>query len=170
MLAGLPGFPTDRAGYISALQAHIAAGYNVENSERVLARILNETAEVEPLDGLSRGISYRVRSLEDFLNQNPPFHADSITNAEAIIKAYKDGSLSIETGKVSYWFNGKRKTALTRRDDVDLVEMVPKWREEEGGKGRVWEETGERVHQKAARASFLPSNDDDHHEVLPAFG
>ena len=86
------------------------------------------------LDGLSDRISYRVRQLEDLLNQNLPFDVDGISNAEAIIEAYRDGSLSIETGKAS-WFNDKRKTALTRRRDVDLVAVIPKWREE-GSRGR----------------------------------
>ena len=59
-----------------------------------------------------------------------------VHNANAILRAYEEESLIIELGKVTYWFNGKRKTPLIDRHSIP-VETIEKWMMEEG-QGKLW--------------------------------
>jgi hypothetical protein len=59
-----------------------------------------------------------------------------VHNANAVLRAYEEESLTIEPGKVTYWFNGKRKTPLINRHSIP-VETIEKWMMEEG-QGKLW--------------------------------
>ncbi|KAF8454824.1 hypothetical protein BDZ91DRAFT_841573 [Kalaharituber pfeilii] len=155
---------SDRAGYIKALEAHIAMGYHAENAQKVLDRIKSLTEEERLPEGLPAHIGRRLNQLEEMRTSSPPLDANCLANIDAIIHAYKTGTLSVEDGKVSYWFNGKQKTGLIDPVGFNLVEHILKWRDEEGGIGRVWEESPEQYKQKASRAIFLPSDIHQHHE------
>jgi hypothetical protein len=59
-----------------------------------------------------------------------------VHNANGVLRAYEEESLTIEPGKVTYWFNGKRKTPLVDRHSI-AVETFKKWMIEEG-LGKLW--------------------------------
>ncbi|EGE80364.2 hypothetical protein BDDG_03305 [Blastomyces dermatitidis ATCC 18188] len=56
------------------------------------------------------------------------------TNIKAVMEAYRNGTLKVVSGAVSYWYNGHMKIAPTR-EPVNLEEELPKWRAEHGPEG-----------------------------------
>jgi hypothetical protein len=58
-------------------------------------------------------------------------------NLDAILAAYRSGSLRIERGQVSYWKNGTLKRGLGEPiPSASLPDYLDKWTSEEGG--RTW--------------------------------
>lgn len=57
------------------------------------------------------------------------------TNADAVLAAYRSGGLTVETGKVSYWVDGKQISGLKKLDTADVIKVADA---NGADKGRFW--------------------------------
>ncbi|KAL2009689.1 hypothetical protein VTN00DRAFT_5496 [Thermoascus crustaceus] len=115
----------DLDGYIDVLRRKIAAGYLVEAHQKMLDKLLAIKAEIPPIDkdepkGLPKEVYQLLFSLKAIRADNPD-DAPQNKNIDAIIQAYRSGTLQIESGKVSYWVTGVQISGLKDRDLDDIL-------------------------------------------------
>ncbi|KAN0076592.1 hypothetical protein V8E54_006734 [Elaphomyces granulatus] len=80
-----------------------------------------------------------------------------VKNANEVLRAYQEGALSIEPGKVAYWFNGKQKTSFVNSLSIPFEEII-EWQRQEG-EGKLWIEDPElKARARAAVVSLPPAN------------
>lgn len=52
--------------------------------------------------------------------------------------AYRSKEITLEEGKVMVFWNGVRKTPWTERKNLVFKHLLPCWKEEEAGEGKLW--------------------------------
>ncbi|OXV07156.1 hypothetical protein Egran_05078 [Elaphomyces granulatus] len=91
----------------------------------------------EPL-GLDLKVYYRIEELKNMCHTSSTLTLDDRNNINAVLEAYRSGTLKVQLGHASYWYNGILKRDLSRYA-VDLDEALPRWRVEHG-QGKCWVE------------------------------
>jgi hypothetical protein len=83
-------------------------------------------------------VYYRIEELKDMCNASPSLTICDTNNIKGILEAYRSGTLKVQLGYASYWYNGILKRGLST-DAIDLDEALPRWRVEHG-QGKHWVE------------------------------
>lgn len=81
---------------------------------------------------------YRIEELKNMFNASPSLTICDKNNIKAILEAYRSGTLKVQLGYASYWYNGILKRGLAT-NAIDLDEALPRWRAEHG-QGKHWVE------------------------------
>ncbi|KKZ65892.1 hypothetical protein EMCG_08397 [[Emmonsia] crescens] len=116
---------------IRLLQCNIKRGFNVEVAGSALEYILHKTPPGPLLDPTEpRGLDsrfYRRIEILKRLRYSPILHEWDARNVDAILLAYRNGSLKMDKGKVTYWYGGQMRMGPqlqlpSVREHIDLID------------------------------------------------
>lgn len=81
-----------------------------------------------------------IELLKDALANDTLLHESQRINIDALLHAYRSGSLVPQPGDVTYWHNGIQRENPGPPGSGQRAEAIERW-EKEQGKGPMWIET-----------------------------
>ncbi|PGH02329.1 hypothetical protein AJ79_07669 [Helicocarpus griseus UAMH5409] len=134
-------------------------------NEVMKALILDNYTELDPAEptGLDSRVYRRIEILKR-LRKNPMLHKWDIENIDGILATYRDGSLGIEKGKVTYWYGGRMMMGprLQLPPICEHIDLIDEYRGK-FGPGHLWIEPRAPLQQRAAVAAFDSFDLSGHH-------